>query len=250
MLGFKSLKIQIIIKDALTRFTLPLTNLQGQCYDGASNMLGAFCGVQARIKDLQPQALYVHCTGQRLNLVLQEASSESSVVRDCMQYLNDVAVLFRRSAKREEILVKAEGKVKPLSPTQWTMLTAGIDAALLHYESISDALEEIADEPGKDESRIKARGFTCPIFYVPYVLVMFVCEKRFRFSALLKISQRRLCSSAPTIIVSIIEYRSIVPISSIYLIIEISVDILFDILFDKLLTVYIDTYRFIGPTAY
>ena len=34
-------------------------------------MSGAFCGVQARIKDLQPQALYVRGTAHCLNLLLQ-----------------------------------------------------------------------------------------------------------------------------------------------------------------------------------
>nr|CAH7732770.1 unnamed protein product [Callosobruchus chinensis] len=49
---------------------LGLSNLRGQAYDGGSNMAGHFQGVQARIKQLNPLALYIHCASRILNLVL------------------------------------------------------------------------------------------------------------------------------------------------------------------------------------
>ena len=45
------------IKDSLTRFNLPLSDLRGQTYDGASNMLGKRSGVAAQIKRVQPKAI-------------------------------------------------------------------------------------------------------------------------------------------------------------------------------------------------
>ena len=39
------------IKDALNRMDISLTDCRGQCYDGASNMVGAKTGVATRIKD-------------------------------------------------------------------------------------------------------------------------------------------------------------------------------------------------------
>ena len=64
-----------VVKDALCRLCLPLSNLRAQCYDGASNMAGIQSGVQRRIRNEQPKAVYVHCTNHSLNLALQDASS-------------------------------------------------------------------------------------------------------------------------------------------------------------------------------
>ena len=45
------------IKYSLTLFNLPLSDLRGQTYDGASNMLGKRSGVAAQIKRVQPKAI-------------------------------------------------------------------------------------------------------------------------------------------------------------------------------------------------
>ena len=44
--------------------------LVGQCYDGACIMFGHLIGLQARVKELAPNALFTHCLAHRLNLVL------------------------------------------------------------------------------------------------------------------------------------------------------------------------------------
>ena len=46
-----------VVKDALTRLTLSLDKCRGQCYDGASNMLGKKSEVATRIQELQPKKL-------------------------------------------------------------------------------------------------------------------------------------------------------------------------------------------------
>jgi len=60
--------------DALTRLILPVTNCRGQTYDAGSNMRGAVKGVQSRIRELQPLAIYVHCFNHSLNLALQDTA--------------------------------------------------------------------------------------------------------------------------------------------------------------------------------
>ena len=49
-------------------------------YDGASNMSGVHSGVQKRIRDDQPKALYVHCRNHSLNMALQDATSNISSI--------------------------------------------------------------------------------------------------------------------------------------------------------------------------
>jgi hypothetical protein len=42
---------------------LSISNCRGQAYDGASAMAGRKSGVQTRIKEIEPKALFNHCHG-------------------------------------------------------------------------------------------------------------------------------------------------------------------------------------------
>ena len=59
-----------LLETSLTTEGLKLENVIGQCYDGASNVRGEYNGVQAKVKEICPKALYVHCYAHRRNLVL------------------------------------------------------------------------------------------------------------------------------------------------------------------------------------
>ena len=45
-----------------------------QCYDGTAVMAPGLKGVQAKIKEIIPQALFVHCYAHSLNLVMSPRS--------------------------------------------------------------------------------------------------------------------------------------------------------------------------------
>jgi len=49
--------------------------LVGQCYDEACIMYRHLTDLQARVKELSPNALFTHCLAHRLNLVLQHGCS-------------------------------------------------------------------------------------------------------------------------------------------------------------------------------
>ena len=71
-----------IIK-SLENIGLSLSNLRGQGYDGASTMSGARGGVQARICEKQPKAIYTHCAGHSLNLAIGN-SCLVPAIRNCI----------------------------------------------------------------------------------------------------------------------------------------------------------------------
>lgn len=58
------------ICQSLANYKIPITNCVYQNYEGATVMSGHLRGVQALIKQLNPKALYFHCSSRRLNLVL------------------------------------------------------------------------------------------------------------------------------------------------------------------------------------
>ncbi|KAK0131240.1 Zinc finger MYM-type protein 1 [Merluccius polli] len=60
---------------------LELSRCRGQGYDGAANMSGIYSGVQARIAEREPLALYVHCAAHNLNLVINDSVKNVQEVR-------------------------------------------------------------------------------------------------------------------------------------------------------------------------
>lgn len=69
-----------LLLNVLSKNNLLVENLVGQGYDGGSNMRGATKGVQSRIKEINPNALYTHCFSHNLNLVLVNSLSGTRLI--------------------------------------------------------------------------------------------------------------------------------------------------------------------------
>lgn len=69
------LKKDVLLNDSLgsyqtlKNYDLDIANCRRQSYDNASNMSGAYSGLQARIKEVNPLAVFVPCSAHSLNLV-------------------------------------------------------------------------------------------------------------------------------------------------------------------------------------
>ena len=57
-----------------------LSECRGQCYDGASNMSGSGNGVATQIMAEEKRAVYTHCYGHALNLIVGDAIKQSKYV--------------------------------------------------------------------------------------------------------------------------------------------------------------------------
>jgi len=86
----------------LSQLGLNLKHMRGQGYDGARNMSGKYRGVQARVKELHPLAMYTHCCNHVLSLVIS-TSSQLPVIRNAMAAISDICVFMSRSAQRVSI---------------------------------------------------------------------------------------------------------------------------------------------------
>jgi Domain of unknown function (DUF4371)/hAT family C-terminal dimerisation region len=152
-----------MILDVLLRLGLPLANLRGQTYDGASSMSGKYNGTQALIARQQPLAIYVHCLMHAGNLVAQEAMEASNIIQDAASLTNDVAATCSRSTKLTTILrgLQAEkhdrASIRPLCPTRVLVRGAALKTILDQYESLCEALGEYAEVSTGDPAS-KARG--------------------------------------------------------------------------------------------
>jgi len=92
-------KIARAILDRLAELGINSTKMVGQGYDGAANMAGRIKGVQKRIRDQLPMALYFHCVAHNLNLVLSDAASTLHI-----DGVRKITVYFDGSSKRSDIL--------------------------------------------------------------------------------------------------------------------------------------------------
>jgi len=68
--------ISHVIKTYIVGIMLPINQCRGQAYDGAANMSGHINGVTARIQEVEPRAIYVHCLAHCTNLSLQQVGRQ------------------------------------------------------------------------------------------------------------------------------------------------------------------------------
>ena len=93
-----------VLKD-LEQLGLDVVNVRGQGYDGASNMSSARVGLQALIREKSPLAVYTHCTGHCLNLVIGSSCS-LPVIRGVIDKMKSVCLFFSNSPKRNQLLIE------------------------------------------------------------------------------------------------------------------------------------------------
>ena len=152
------------VQDVLIRLNLPISDLRGQTYDGASNMAGAYNGCQANIRKKNPLALHFKCFAHCINLVLLSAVESDHMVRDAVQDVHEVGKLFKRSGKYSSVFSAvvadhtespSRATLKPLCPTRWTCRRRSLSAVLENYSDLLTSLAEFGKE--KSESASKAR---------------------------------------------------------------------------------------------
>lgn len=138
------------VRDTLIRLDLPIEQLRGQTYDGASNMSGIYNGCQAIIQKEQPLALYVHCAAHCVNLVSQSTCESIPVVRDALGTVQELGALFSASSNlRHSFFVNAQAddisirKIKPLCPTRWLVRVDAINNLLTQYSQVLASLDEL-----------------------------------------------------------------------------------------------------------
>lgn len=126
---------------------LDIKKLRGLGFDGAANMSGAYNGLQKRIKDVQPLALYVHCAAHNLNLVINDSVKNIPEVNYFYDKLQGLYVFFGNSIKRWAQL-KAEGttkiSLKRLCTTRWSSRNDSLLALRLLYQDVMKVLSYIA----------------------------------------------------------------------------------------------------------
>ena len=77
-----------------------IEHMRGMGFDGAATFSGKKAGVQARLRKMAPQALFVHCRNHMLQLACVHAANQVHVVKRVYSNLTTLWKLFYYSPKR------------------------------------------------------------------------------------------------------------------------------------------------------
>ena len=179
-----------ISRSILEAISDPLVSLDphqitGRSYDGASVMSSARAGVQAKIKEASPRALFTHCYSHCLNLAIA-ASCSVQEVRNLLSIINESHLFLANSPKRQrlfDLMVKeflpssSHGKLPGLCKPRWVERHTCFEVFLEMYEALITFLDailcphdypQLASPDGSwnwdSDTRVKAQGLKASLF--------------------------------------------------------------------------------------
>ncbi|XP_010418623.2 PREDICTED: zinc finger MYM-type protein 1-like [Camelina sativa] len=131
--------------DALKSLTLEFENIRGQGYDNGSNMKGKHQGVQKRLLDVNPKALYMPCACHSLNLVVSDMAHSCVKAISFFGIVQRIYALFSSSSKRWKILLDHVPcfTVKSLCNTRWESRIKSVKAIRFKAPQVRSALLEL-----------------------------------------------------------------------------------------------------------
>lgn len=134
--------------------------LVGQCYDGASVMAGNLTGLQARVKNIAPNAIFTHCLAHRLNLVLQNGCSMNSKCRIFFANVTGLSAYFHNSTSRINVVDNIIGKRIPqFVQTRWSSRSKILNLLVNEWSNFITVFDTIRDDPkSSSESIFGATG--------------------------------------------------------------------------------------------
>ena len=167
----------LLIKEVLENAGFSFSGIVGQCFDGAANMSGAKKGVAARVKEVVPNAIYVHCYAHLLNLALHDTLENNTTMKNALGVIQSLHNFFN-TPKRENVLKNCDGKefgqyikLKSLSPTRWTCRWESVKAVNQNLLRIVRALEHFAKE--KDaKTCVDAKGLLFSVLDFKFVIAL------------------------------------------------------------------------------
>ena len=128
-------------------------------------MSGVYSGVQARIKEMEPLAKYVHCAAHNLNLTLNDSVKNIAELRRFYDTVEGLYTFFGQSIKRWALLsgiisseLSEHGNVtlKSLCPTRCSSRHNALAALRYRYADVTKALTKITLVSEKREEQDEA----------------------------------------------------------------------------------------------
>ncbi|KAK9690129.1 hypothetical protein RND81_09G106900 [Saponaria officinalis] len=142
----------IELQKVLKSLNLNIDDVRGQGYDNGSNMKGKHQGVQKRLLEVNPSALYMPCACHSLNLALSDMAHSCVRAVSFFGIVQRIHALFSGSSKRWKILLdNVPGlTLKFLSNTRWESRIKSVKAIRFQAPQLRVALSVLYDSCDSD----------------------------------------------------------------------------------------------------
>lgn len=142
---------------ALGLLGLNVNDVRGQGYDNGSNMKGKHQGVQKRLLEINPRALYMPCACHSLNLTLCDMAKSCSKAITFFGVVQRIYILFSGSTKRWQVLLDNVPNltVKSLCNTRWESQIKSVQAIRYQAPQLRKALLEL-QRTSNDDPKTKS----------------------------------------------------------------------------------------------
>jgi hypothetical protein len=155
------------IRKLVATYDFSFNKMVSQGYDGASVMSGHCTGVQTRVREFAPYAIYIHCYAHILNLVLVDSVKSVPCASEFFSLLEAIYV-FVSSSKIHVLFMKKQCEhnhqqqpleLQKLSDTCWVCRYAAVNAVCRTLDSLIHTIEEVADSSINQHSQVvEGRG--------------------------------------------------------------------------------------------
>ncbi|XP_020242585.1 zinc finger MYM-type protein 1-like [Asparagus officinalis] len=155
---------------------LDVDDIRGQGYDNGSNMKGKHQGVQKRLLEINPRALYMPCACHSLNLTLSDMAHSCVKAISFFGVVQRIYSLFSSSTKRWKILIDnvPSFTVKSLCNTRWESRVKSVKAIRFQAPHIRLALLELYKTSEDAKTKSEAESLVTAIENFEFLLGMII----------------------------------------------------------------------------
>ena len=139
-----------------------VNKLVAQTYDGASVMASELNGVQARIKERIPEAMFTHCYAHKLNLVLSQSAKCMAECRTFFKTVEGLGTFFNKSTKRTHLMDEVVKRRLPTAaPTRWSSNSRLVQSISLYQNDLRTLFRTMDENPDNwdNETLMMATGY-------------------------------------------------------------------------------------------
>ncbi|XP_051168609.1 zinc finger MYM-type protein 1-like [Leptopilina boulardi] len=172
-----------LVLELINEKNLQITKCCGQAYDGAAVMSGELNGLQKRIREIAPYAYFVYCTSHKLNLILNDAVSQTPEITRFFESVQDIYNYFGKSIVRwknlqfsneDETSKTSNITLKTLNPTRWVGRYDAVYALKVRLGDVLKNLSRIVLTSKKPDERNAALGLQKKIERLEFILLLII----------------------------------------------------------------------------
>ena len=172
----------------ISRAGLNVQDIVGQGYDGGSNVSGGVKGVQARIREVNPRAVFTQCYAHCLNRALVNAisSREHMAARNFFGIVELAYTFVEGSAARHHHFITVQERLllgtsdrplhlKGLCETRWNCRSESLTrlANPVVYEAVLETVDYVADTTSDGSVRGTAAGLRISLMDFHFIVQLF-----------------------------------------------------------------------------